>query len=200
MKFVIFIISFVSVVFANGDILFGLKYGMTPAQVQAKGFKLKKIEPGVYGFKERMTSYSIIDTVKCDSLKGDAGLGFIGDTFLVKISFSSDYIYDDDHGTKGKEIFNNFVSMFSKDHAVSKMKLEVKNENDFYGCIDEDPKCRWEAKFKSDNEKVEMMMLGISKGIGALSLDFFAEPQHDDYLKEGDKILEQKFKEWKNEK
>ncbi len=164
---------------ADGDdALFGLKWGMTVAQVKAAGVDITKplkddrnfqihkvttVPRGLSGFE----SYSLL----------------FADGKLVKLWALSENIKDDILGREGKERFEALRAALTEKYGKATTDYQkvgatlFKERDEFYQCLAYTGCGLWAATFESPEKDIVLSLKGLRRGAGYLDLTAEAKPQ-----------------------
>lgn len=163
---------------ADGDdALFGLKWGMSIAEVRALGVPLKK-EKGD-GNLEIFSSKSMPKELS----NAESYALVFADGKLVKQKYIANNITGDAYGTEGKERFESLKAALSEKYGAPSANYQsvggklYREADEFYQCLAYDGCGVWSTFFDSPDKSLMLELIGLRRGIGYITLTAEATPQ-----------------------
>ncbi|GAB6064870.1 hypothetical protein [Deferrisoma palaeochoriense] len=180
---------------AGGETMFGLIWGMSPADVEQAGVSMTKEREdrnlAVYGGSSMPKN---LRDAEFYHLVFDADMG------LCKISVVTKDIAEDPYGTEGKARFDELSTLLSEKYKKTSgtqiVGLKLWDQQDeFYQCLAY-PGCgMWASVFESETKVVALELLGLTRGRGYLRLTVEAKPEWEEALKKYNALLAESEKD-----
>lgn len=168
---------------ADGDdALFGLKWGMTPAEVKAAGanITMKKGDRNIDTYSATSVPRGLSDFESYSFVFSDGK--------LVKLWGLSKDIENDLSGRDGKQKFETLRSALTEKYGKPVTNYQsignklYKEYDEFYQCLAYQGCGMWVVLFKSKEKVVSLELKGLRRGIGYLDITAEAQPQWDQAL------------------
>ena len=167
----------------DGDeALFGLRWGMTPAQVQAFGVTLINTEND-----RGLDLYKTTSLPKNVSDAESYSLTFFNGR-LVKLWVVTKNITGDPTGAKGKERFGAFRSALAAKYGESAHNRQISGValytewDEFYQCLAYSGCGIWASIFETNDKIVGIEIKGLRRGTGYIEITAEAKPQFHEAL------------------
>lgn len=163
---------------ADGDeALFGLRWGMTVAEVKSAGVNLSK-----------SSGDRNIETYKASSMPKnlsdfDAYSMVFADGRLVKLWGYSNNITDDPTGASGKERFEALRSALTQKYGTPKLNAQTvgnklyREYDEFYQCLAYKGCGMWVTGYEGADKSVVIALKGLRRGTGFIDITAEAIPQ-----------------------
>lgn len=168
---------------ADGDeALFGLRWGMTVAEVKSAGVALTKTKGD-----RNLDVYKAPSMPKNLSDFESYGLVF-ADGKLAKIWGISKDISNDPSGSSGKERFETLRAALLQKYGQPRFNSQTvgnklfKEYDEFYQCLKYSGCGHWFSSFESPDKVLSIELKGLSRGTGYLDITAEAKPQWDKAL------------------
>ena len=162
---------------AGGQAMFGLNWGMSPAEVR---------EFGIYLKPEKKTNNLYIYSTNSlpKNLKGTGSytLVFSKQGKLIKIIMVGEKITGDLSGEIGKARFEELASQLSQKYkefkSITEVGVKMYDEPDeFYQCLAYKGCGLWVKMFQAENQNISLQLNGVRKGEGYLDITIEAVPE-----------------------
>lgn len=167
----------------DGDeAMFGLRWGMTPIQVQALGVTLIKTE------NDRGLDLYHTTSLPKNISDADSYSLIFSNGRLVKLWVVTKNITEDPTGAKGKERFGAFRSAIAAKYGESTHNTQIagvalyKEWDEFYQCLAYSGCGMWASFFETSDKVVGIEIKGIRRGIGYIEITAEAKPQFHEAL------------------
>ena len=169
---------------ADGDeALFGLRWGMTVAEVKSAGVSITKTDGD-----RNLETYKALSVPKTLSDFESYWMIF-ADGKLAKVWGLSKNIENDPSGASGKERFDTLRSALVQKYGQPKINSQTvgnklfKEYDEFYQCLKYSGCGLWAATFEPGDKDLSIELKGLSRGTGYINITAEAKPQWDQALK-----------------
>ena len=173
---------------ASNQAVFGLKWGMSSAQIENAGVKLECVKK-----ENNIAVYSTVSlpidlpSAELYKLLFDEKRGF------VKVGMITRNITDDPYGIKGKNFFDTITSAMSRRYVENPdyciMDVRTEKPEDFYPCLTSSECGTWHRLFTGPNKIILLMLHGVKKGEGYIELLIEAVPQFSETMEEYEALM-----------
>jgi hypothetical protein len=177
-------ISINSALAADGDeAMFGLRWGMTIAQVKALGTPLTKVRG------DRNMEIYKTESVPRPLSDGESYTMIFADGKLAKVAAVTRNITGDPSGREGKDRFEAIKSSLQDKYGAPTMQKQTsgnklyRDYDEFYQCLRYTGCGTWFALYETADKVVMIELKGVSRGTGYLDISAEANPQWSDALK-----------------
>ncbi len=169
---------------ADGDeALFGLRWGMTVAEVKSAGVAITKTNGD-----RNLDTYKALSVPRNLSDFESYWMVF-ADGKLAKVWGFSKNISNDPNGSSGKERFDTLRSALVQKYGKPKLNSQTvgnklfKEYDEFYECLKYSGCGLWVSTFESGDKDLSIELKGLSRGTGYIDITAEAKPQWDQALK-----------------
>lgn len=169
---------------ADGDdAMFGLRWGMTVAEVKSAGVALTKTsgDRNLELYKTLSVPRNVSDFESYQMIFADGKLAKI-------VGFSKD-ISNDPSGSSGKERFETLRSALEKKYGKPNINSQTignkvfEEYDEFYECLNYSGCGLWGSVFESVDKRTSIELKGLSRGTGYIEITAEAKPQWAQALK-----------------
>ena len=163
---------------ADGDeALFGLRWGMTIAEVKAAGVTLTKTkgDRNLEIFKASSVPKSLSDFESYSMIFADGK--------LVKLWGISKDISEDPSGSSGKERFETLRAALTQKYGSPKLNSQTtgnklfKEYDEFYQCLAYSGCGLWVSTYETPDKHLSIELKGLRRGTGYIDITSEAQPQ-----------------------
>lgn len=180
----LFITTFPAIGADGDEALFGLRWGMTVAEVKSAGVKLTRVE-----LDRNLDTYKAPSMPKNLTDFKSYSMMFANGKLIKMWGISKD-IYNDPNGYSGKERFNALKYTLIGKYGKPKLSNQTignklfEDSDEFYQCLSYSGCGQWAVVFETIDKTVGIELKGLSRGTGYLDITAEAIPQFSQALKE----------------
>ena len=162
---ILFILMTFAASFGSDNAMFGLKWGMSHAEVSALGVSME-----VSCVENNLHVYKTGSLPKNVTMVDYYSLIFDENESLVKITMISKTITGDTYGTEGKRSFEELKFILSSNYAHLGSRCRINksshlNSDDFYQCLSDASCGSWLSDFRDDAMVMRLQLFGIDRSI-----------------------------------